>query len=189
MKNSVYKKWWFWLVIALIIILIIIGAFVIYNKKQPIINNLNNNQENETDKVLNETNNNITILLYNETGNFKLTIKASNPQYKVGQDIPIKYTIENIDNKTIAIPKDISNGIEIKDAGGRKVEYTGEGNLFFINDSFAIDPNKSASSEFTINGEDYELTKIGSAGEGYYNSLNFYIGEVKSNTIILRIVK
>lgn len=169
-------------VIIILIIALIIGVvFINYDKKVTPETNDSAWVSDSSDTITN-------ISLFNE--NIKLTIKAKNPQYYSGQDILILYDIVNMDNKSINIPGDVYNGIEIKDAGNRIVNYTGsDGKIIFIKDSITLLPLGKINSNFSIGWNDYNFLQLGSPGEGYYNTINAYIEDIRSNTIVIRIFK
>ncbi len=194
MKKPFYKKYLPFLIIIAIILLILASSiiFIKFNKKDSLVFN----QANESDRsnVINDSNyvndsNTITPLPIPPIGNFKLTIKAPNPQYKSNQDISISYTIENTDNKTITIPKETSSGIEIKNSAGKTIEYAGsEPGIFLIKESAILNLSRKMNSNFVIQGSDYDLLQGGSS-DGSYPVVTAFVGEVRSNRVILRIVK
>lgn len=145
--------------------------------------------------IINDTNNTIippttTEVNISFNNSLKLFIKASNPQYKKGQDITIQYTLENTKNETLVIPLDVSNGIKIKNPGGKILDYIGsDGGVKVIIESLTLGPGKKVTGNFIIKGDDYDFFTIGNSADGYFNTISAYVGDVESNRIIPRFLK
>jgi len=187
--------------VIIVVVIILIVGFVIFsiNNSTPDENDDSGNAVNESSDEVNEP-----IEVINQTietiepppvidmsfgDSLRFAIKASNPQYKKEQDITIQYTLENKGNETVTIPLDVANGIEIKNSAGNILDYSGsEGGVMILTESQSIEAGKIMSGSFIIPGDDYDLTTIGSAADGYYNSVIAHIGDVDSNKVIVRII-
>lgn len=125
----------------------------------------------------------------NISGNFKINLKTKNPQYKEGNSVFFIYEIQNLDNKTLNIPKNIVNGIDIKDSVGTPAEsYASSDELVILKEDINVLPLQKTSAEFSIISSDFGLTGLNPA-EGSYYAVDIYIGNVKSNKAMVRILK
>lgn len=177
--------------ILIAVIVIVVGFLVLSSPKKESVNNETNNNTNEE---INGENNTVIPPVTSVNVSFgkslRFTIKAANPQYKSTQDITIQYTLENTGNETLSISPDISNGIELKNSGGKIVDYTGNDNgVKVLIDSYSIDAGQKKTGSFIIKSNSYNLLTNGDPSNGYYNTLTAYIGDVNSNRLILRIMK
>ena len=145
----------------------------------------------QTFDIVNSSVPNIPVIIDDNAavGNYKITLKVKNPQYKQGSEIFFIYQIENLDNNTIIIPMNIKNGIEIKNSDGSAARsYDSSDKLIILNEDLNIPPIQKISSEFSIKGDDFELTGLNPTDGSYY-AVSIYIGNVKSNKAMVRILK
>lgn len=176
-----------WSVISIIVILIIIGAafFLKYSDgKKPI---QTDNSSDKTNLPLLPESNNPTDSNSSEsktqTGNFKITLKVAHPQYHPNQDITLKYTIENEENKTIFLSP-TSQSIEIKNVAGKILNYSG-GRIILLN-NLTIGPKLKSTLETKINLKDYGIDKVYYMDGDYY-TISISMDSIRSNQVILRI--
>jgi len=215
-KGKVNNKLWFWGIILIIIIIAIfsVGYFYLYFQDKDDCSRLNcpNAYYNITLKKcdcktsitppteepienITEINNTINKPIPTPSTNIsfgkklKFTTTPALPQYIKNKDITIKYTLENLDNKTIAIPVDINNGIEVKNEGNIILDYTGTGTgVKILASTITIEPGKRTTGSFIIKSDEYNFYSIGNSGDGFYNTITSHIGDVNSNRIILRFI-
>jgi hypothetical protein len=122
-------------------------------------------------------------------GKFKIEIKLKNPTFKIGQDIPIYYTITNSDNKAITI-SNTNTGIQVKNPGGIKLNYNGTGSgIPVLTEPLTLGVGNKSSGSVIIKGNDYNFFTIGNNADGYFDSISVYIGDTWSNVIIPRFLK
>lgn len=194
MKNRKYLK--IIIIIAVIAIIAAIGiiAVLFLNEKKipdstPLINK--SQEDNLTPPI--ETNNTDNPVIEpskiaSVSGNYSISMKFRNPQYKEGSEMFIIYEIENKDNSTLNIPKNIVNGLIIKNNIGNPTNtYESSDKLVILKDDIEILPLQKTTSEFSIKSSDFNIVSS-SSGEGSF-TFNLYIGDVKSNKVIVRVLR
>ncbi len=184
-----------YIIIGIIILIIIIGIISVYlfSKKavpdyNPIIS------ENESGNF-NNINVNNSLNQYPDSygpmvlGNYSLTLKVKNPQYKQGNEVFFIYEIKNLDNSSLVMSKNTKSGIEIKSSTGTAPKYYNSSDkLVILKEDINIFPLQKKSFEFSINSDDFSLTGLNPT-EGSYYAVIIDIGEVKSNKAMVRILK
>jgi len=208
-KKKGYNKILIFVVVLIIIIALVIGFVILNSHKkennnnnnnniQPAVeNSASNNSTNENNNLPNENvvnNTEVPVITAGENVSFGkllvITIRAGNPQYKANQDVKILYTIQNTGNTTLNIPQNVINRIEIKNSGGKVIDYSGTGaGIIFINDSYSILPGQKISGSFTIGASDYDFFTNGNVANGYYDSIDLYLGNTRSNIVVLRFIQ
>jgi len=204
-KNDlIYKQWWFWLVIVVIVIFVV--SLIIYtrNNNTPVNNNPPQVNPPSEEPVVNNTPNStitppsppvnppiVTPGNNEKFGNtLTLSIKAANPQHRIGQDIKILYTIENTGNKSVSISPDVVEGVVVRNSGNRIIEYSGNNSgVKVLNETLNIDAGQKITGSFIIKSNDYDFFTNGNLANGYYDSVYSYISDVNSNIINLRFIK
>lgn len=189
MKKSNY------LLIGIVIVVIVIAlvTIVLISQKKipdstPIIKDNDSNVVNPSIVVKNDSITN-DLIVANVSGNYNLNLKVKNPQYKQGSEIFFIYEIQNLENNTLNIPKNIAAGIEIKDSVGTPAEsYDSSDKLVILKEDLSLSPLQKSSYEFSIKGDDFELTGLNPV-EGSYYAVIINIGNVKSNKAMVRILK
>ena len=166
------------------------SGYVLKNGKCEVVNVINNTPVNNTKPVVNKTIVIPPVVDSSSIGNFLLTIKAATPQYRAGKDVTIVYTLQNKDNKSITIPVNTPIDVQVKDNGGKILEYNnGTGSTsYFVSETVNLQPLEKKSLNLVIGGNDYDLTH-NYGTDGSFDPIMLSIGEVQSNRVIIRILR